>query len=115
MSEATERARKYFKDSGISYSDITKEDIDELMILININLSDHKKLPMILRKKADFKFENNTFKHCYMYVDGEYFDKREAISFEKEEWIGFCGWSSSGNEKPFVDAFIEWCDYKVGR
>lgn len=43
-------------------------------------------------------------------VRGPYFDRREAVTFGTSGFIGFCGWASSCNERPFLDGFREWCE-----
>lgn len=34
---------------------------------------------------------------------------REAISFNEDGFIGFCGWADSQNSQPFYRAWREWC------
>lgn len=43
-----------------------------------------------------------------LHVKGPYFDRREAITFSTSGFIGFCGWASGTNERPFLDGFREW-------
>ena len=50
-------------------------------------------------------------------VKGTYFADREAITFNEDGFIGFCGWADGYNLTPFIVGFKEWCDYlenKVG-
>ncbi len=111
LRKTTNEARQYFKDCQIEYSEITRKDIDKLIQLIKEQLKEHKHFPMRLSKIVHFKSENGIFLSCYLYVNGRYFKKRQAISFEEEDWIGFAGWADSGNVQPFINAFAIWCDY----
>ena len=33
---------------------------------------------------------------------------REAISFNSDGFIGFCGWADTQNSQPFLNAFRRW-------
>lgn len=109
--KTTNYAREYFKKSKIVYQDITREDINKLIEFLETELKEHSHFPMRLSKIVHFKRNGNNFEHCYLYVNGSYFKKRQAISFEEENWIGFCGWACSNNAQPFIRAFLKWCDY----
>lgn len=39
-----------------------------------------------------------------------HFDDREAITFGKDGFIGFCGWADNINSKPFLEAFKDWVE-----
>ena len=43
-------------------------------------------------------------------VKGPYWDWREAVTFSTSGFIGFCGWASGFNERPFLDGFREWVE-----
>jgi hypothetical protein len=109
--KTTDYAREYFKKLGIVYQEITREDINKLIEFLEIELKEHSHSPMRLSKIVHFKKNGNIFEHCYLYVNGSYFKKRQAISFEEESWIGFCGWACSNNAQPFIRAFLKWCNY----
>ena len=110
LRKTTNEARQYFIDCGIVYAKITRKDIDRLIEILIELLKEHKHFPMRLSKIVHFKSDETGFKHCYLYVNGRYFKKRQAISFEKEDWIGFSGWADSGNVQPFINAFLIWCN-----
>jgi hypothetical protein len=44
-----------------------------------------------------------------LHVSAHYFNRREAITFNRDGFIGFCGWSDSTNSQPIYAAFVEWC------
>ncbi len=44
----------------------------------------------------------------YMTCKADYFVDREAISFNRDGFIGMAGWASSENIEPIRDAVIEW-------
>jgi len=46
----------------------------------------------------------------YMTCKADYFESREAISFNRDGFIGMAGWASSNNIEPIRDAVIEWAE-----
>ena len=112
-----EEARELYKQSGISYSDIGSKDIAQLIDCIKneLNNSDNElemKLCKLRKNDVTYK-EDGSIKNCYLMVDGAYFKRREAISFNTqsikgEEFIGFAGWAGGKNTEPFINAFETW-------
>lgn len=45
---------------------------------------------------------------AFIRVNGTYFKDREAISFNDDGYIGFCGWAGTKNALPFYRAFARW-------
>ena len=108
------RARKRFADSGLSYNDIFdhKEIINNE---IQKELDKHSVnggLRMVLHKKNAYRFIKETRNiECYfIFVNGPYFKKREAVSCNPEGFVGFAGWASDGNVAPFVNGFCTALD-----
>ena len=65
----------------------------------------------IKRNQPNIKLDKNLkMEYAHIKVDSHYFEGREAISFNRGGWIGFAGWASSENIKPFCNAFCEWVD-----
>lgn len=102
-------ARKFFLNSGCSYNNIFdhKEIIKEE---IQKELDKHYAnggLKMSINRKDAHRFKTGTRNiECYfIFVDGPYFKKREAVSCNPEGFVGFAGWASDDNAKPFVNGF----------
>lgn len=119
--EERQIAREYFKEKGLSYFNIHKEDITKLREFIRYELqtylptTDHsRKMDMRLHKerKKDFKFdEGNRLIEGGIWIDGAYFENREGIYFNDYGFIGFCGWADGSNKMPIIEGFIKWVDY----
>lgn len=110
-------ARKYFAAKGLTYSDITAGDICVLTMLLNKHVKAAAKQgkmsvnTMHMSEKVDCKYKSNgTLIEGYLYINSHYFTRREAISFNEDGFIGFCGWADERNTEPIVAAFMEWCD-----
>lgn len=119
---STESARQYFKDKGLTYDDITEGDICTLVMLLNKHIKQANKDGITsvntirMSEKIDSKYKTNgCLISCYLYVNSHYFTRRECISFNKDGFIGFCGWAEGKNHYPIIDAFREWCDLVVKR
>lgn len=37
-------------------------------------------------------------------------EERQAITFDVDGFIGFCGWASISNSKPFIKGFMNWLE-----
>lgn len=114
----TNEAREYFKNKGLTYDSITEGDILILAMMLEKELKKSNKSgetsvsSMSLSKKIDMKKKTNG--HiicCFLYMGSHYFTQREAISFNRDGFIGFAGWADQGNTNPLLRAFLKWCDY----
>lgn len=115
-----EQARVYFNEKGLSYKDITAEKLDLLETLLVSELAAYRnsgdkhaaEMALQLRKplKKDRKILKRTGLHYANFrVSGSYFQNREAISFNRDGFIGFGGEFSTANVQPMLKAFIKWC------
>lgn len=112
-----DEAREYFKSLNLKYEDITMNDLYKLISILNKNMFDDDILVMMNepifrgKNKNIFLKNDNTISSAFLEVKGNYFAKREAISFNQNGFIGFCGWADDKRAKVFTDGFKEWCDY----
>src|SRR5690606_6262826 len=91
-----------------TYGDLSKVRVQRLRKLINEAL---KKSNLIKEYKVDghakFKSDERGIWaeiRCKAY----YFDKRQAVTFERDNFIGFAGWSDPHNVQPILCAFVQW-------
>jgi len=127
--DTRDMAREWFKNSGLNYSDIKEKDFYLLLALLadelelfsethkdenvhgiaTMRISDRtglKRYLPIYNKK-----ENGEMENAYIFVDSHYFQGREAISFNRDGFVGFAGWADSTNVLPFIRAFVRFVDY----
>ena len=125
----TSEARAYFQEKGLTYADITLDDLHYLKELLDEQfihqrkerMKDHHK-PLYWKRvneakyyKGQFDPETGTLVCAFLTGKGEYFSAREVISFNRDGFIGFCGAADSENTVPVVAAFVEWCDWLAER
>jgi hypothetical protein len=115
-------ARQYFKDKGLTYNALSVYTIDLLATMLQAEIMEMRKEAMIQLTDCILvrinppnytkkQLRDNKFSQFELTVQGTYFDKREAITFNRDGFIGFAGWACTSNTKPFIDGFIKWCDY----
>lgn len=112
---SNDQARAYFEEKGLTYQDITEGDICVLVMLLNkhikiANRENETSCDMRMSKKVDVKMKRGGLDSAFLYVNSHYFTQRECISFNRDGFIGFCGWADQGNTNPILRAFLEWCD-----
>jgi hypothetical protein len=112
-----DEARQYFKDKGLTYDVLSVDTIDLLAHMLQAEiLKMRKESPDCILTRINTpkytKAQNsgNKFEWFELTVQGTYFGKREAITFNRDGFIGFAGWASTINTKPFIDGFVKWCD-----
>lgn len=123
--EEREIARENWRNSGLTYNDIDRKDIDELRNLIKYELQTYlpttehsRSMEMRLSKvrKMDYKYnKDGTLKFALINIAGSYFDQRDGIRFNEDGYIGFCGWADGSNKLPILKAFNKWIDKRVAR
>ncbi len=108
-----EEARKYFKKCNLTYKDIGLNELYKLIKMLNKKIAEVDSCMIMINvpKPKDIILKNDELVFAAIKVKGTYFEDREAITFNKDGFIGFCGWADGHNTKPFVDGFKEWCNY----
>ena len=111
-------ARDYFNKCNITYEDIGMNEIYKLIQFLNKKIADAGSCmlminePKLKGRNTNIKLnKNGKIKFAELRVKGTYFDDREAITFNEDGFIGFCGWADGYNLTPFVTGFKDWCDY----
>lgn len=118
--EEREIARENWRNSGLTYKDIHKEDIEKLSELIKYELqtylpttSHSRSMDLRLSKvrKKDYVYnKDGTVKFACICMAGGYFDYREGICFNEDGFIGICGWADGSNKIPIINAFNRWLE-----
>ncbi|ACC98519.1 hypothetical protein Emin_0966 [Elusimicrobium minutum Pei191] len=109
-------ARKEWEKSGLKYSDISEAMFLRLVKILDETLRKNtsgindlcvtmkpKKYAPVFKK--DYR---GGMREAYIYCRADYFTGREAISFNSDGFIGFCGWACTTTTEPFIEAFKIW-------
>ena len=120
LNESSDLARKYFESLDLKIENIELQDCEKLSEFIQqeiyVLLAD-KSYSMVPDLRMHKKIKVDRY-GIFLYVDGSYFKKRQAVSIEHNKkdgykFIGFCGWASGCNRIPFIKGFVKWCDWKA--
>ena len=126
-----DEARAYFKDHGLTYDNITLDDLHYLKVLLNERFAQQMterinayrrndggyRKPTYWVRVNDAKYykgkytEDGRMVCAFLTGKGTYFEAREVISFERNGFIGFCGEADNENAACVLDAFCEWVDW----
>lgn len=110
------KLREKFK-SLLNYEKINEEYIQMLRIFLTKEFElfgSDLELKLSSSRKKDVKVLKRTgLQYAVIEVDGGYFSRREAITFNKDGFIGFAGWACDYNTTPFVSAFEKWIEWLV--
>ena len=108
----SDKARQAFIDAGLDYGILWYSSLNILLRRVNDCLKkhgeDHPDFQMHARQWKIVEGSGGRIKSAFLEVDGPYFEKREAISFNSDGWIGFAGWACTENAEPFTNAFLLW-------
>ena len=125
MMMTNDQARAYFAECGLTYNDVTPEDLHYLKLILDEQIILERKRRTQSPCKPQYWIRTNNIKHtftpegrlvcAFITGNGEYFDDREVISFNRDGFIGFCGAADSENTQPVLAAFIEWCDWMASK
>lgn len=112
-------ARQYFAESGLTYRDIRREQIEQLREIIQRHLDVRNEryadtVMKINKRLVKPFFPAGKLQKCGIRMRCHYFNSREAITFGHDGFIGFAGWADDVNVKPLTDAFKEWVDVMSG-
>lgn len=123
-----DEARAYFAAKGLTYHDITLNDIHYLRLLLDEQFIAQRKermkdgrKPLYWDRTNKAKYYKGEFTGCGHLIracitaSGEYFTAREVICFYSIGEIEFCGDADKENAQPVIKAFIEWCDWLAAR
>jgi hypothetical protein len=103
-------ARQAFAAAGLTYDVLTPANMQRLRTLVNDSM---KVSGLIMgafrcRQRAIIK-QTPWGPFAELRCRADYFDNREAISFNTDGFIGFAGWADDTNVRPILDGFKAWC------
>lgn len=102
-------ARAAFAASGLTYEVLTPVSIRRLRTLVNARMAASGCILGTYRcKQRGVIAESPRGRYAFIRCRSDYFDDREAITFNNDGFIGFAGWADDENIKPVLDGFNDW-------
>ena len=114
-----DEARAYFKEKGLTYADISCTDLRLLSSLLDRQFAQERRerieadRPIHWQRVAGIRGEYETTGGMIwtsIAAKGATFMTTNAISFNRDGYIGFCGNASDENLQPVLAAFVAWVD-----
>ena len=95
-----DEVRRHVSQAGITTDNVTMIQLEKL----------HEELCKKLKESKCFRstFRMNPKVSKFMTCKADYFESREAVSFNSDGFIGMAGWADSKNIKPIWEAVIAW-------
>lgn len=102
-----EQARELFAKSGLTYSVLSPESMRSLRAKINERMVASGVMGGTLRcrQRAIVRILD---RYAEIRCRASYFDNREAITFNRDGFIGFAGWAGDENVQPILQGFSDW-------
>lgn len=102
-------ARAAFKAAGLTYAVLTKDTMQRLRTLINDRMKESGLIQGTFRcKPRGIVKQTQWGRFAELRCKADYFDDREAVTFNTDGFIGFAGWADSTNVVPIIEGFKEW-------
>ncbi|MEL7966346.1 hypothetical protein AAG587_08215 [Vreelandella neptunia] len=97
-----DEVRATLKEAGITVANVTEDEIKGLRRIVNKHLKAsgiYEGTAKLRRAKKDLRF---------LEMQTHQWERREAISFNPDGFIGVAGWADKWNVQPFLSALLEW-------
>ncbi len=102
-----DEARDHWAKSGLTYAVLTKESIARLRKIIDAEMRKSGCINGTFRAgRAGTVTKDWADIRCQAF----YFTGRQAVTFERDGFIGFAGWADETNVQPILSAFVAWVD-----
>lgn len=102
-------ARQAFSAASLTYDVLTPSNMQRLRTLVNERMKASGLIhgEFRCRQRAIVK-QTPWGPFAELRCRADYFDNREAISFNTDGFIGFAGWADDTNVRPILDGFKAW-------
>lgn len=105
--EPRNQARKAFADSGLTYADLSIGDLEALRDTIDKHLKSFTSMRGY-RMERRIRVVDWPNGWAALRCRAFYFERREAVTFGSDGFIGFGGWADDTNVTPILAGFHEW-------
>ncbi len=112
-------ARAYFDKKGLTYSDISCTDLGLLISLLDKHFAQERRERLdagrsvhwqrVVGIRGEYEPTGGVI-WTNIAAKGATFTTTNAVSFNRNGHIGFCGNASDENLQPVLAAFVAWCD-----
>ena len=101
-----DNVRQLLTEKGITIEVITEKQLYDLWKILKQKLKESDCFQSSFRMNPPSRTKDMSFLTC----KANYFDKREAVSFNSDGFIGFAGWASDKNVQPILEGVTDWAN-----
>lgn len=109
-----DQVRAAYAASGLAAVPLTKDRLKALNAMLELSLKDAGLMRGTFRMKH--AFDIRLFKKAggELRCKSDYFDDREAVTFNEDGFVGFAGWADETNVQPILQGFMTWIENEGG-
>jgi len=104
-------AREYLASSGLSIEDLDREDFRLLVRHLNRSIRSTSEDMRDIKVGGRIRIVGIGGRRIVeIRCSSDYFDNREAVTFNRDGFVGICGWADRKNSLAFTRGFCSWVD-----
>lgn len=104
-----DEARAAWERAGLTNATVTRDTLKRLRELINNQMKASGCMRGTFRCRQRGTIEQTPRgPYAALLCKSDYFDGREAVSFNTDGFVGFAGWADSTNVQPILAGFEAW-------
>lgn len=104
-----DNAREAFSAAGLTVEALTPEMLRDLRKMINDCMVSFGLIDGTLRMRASRGPKRNAGTlPAMLRCRSRYFDDREAVTFNRDGFVGIAGWADEENVVPIIEGFTQW-------
>lgn len=109
--KSRDEMRAAWAASGLRFSDLKKTDLESLRTEIDAAMEKSGVIHGTLRtSKIHGGGCGGGQRFAAIRCKADYFDDREAVTFNSDGFVGFAGWADDKNVQPILDGFSSWLE-----
>lgn len=103
-------AREVWRETGLQVSDLTSGDLAALRRSLDLEMRRSGLIRGSFRMDGRTRTRRETGRVIFAELRCRscYFEGRQAVTFERDGFVGFAGWADDVNIQPVLRAFITW-------
>jgi len=98
-----DQARELIEKAGITSYNVTSSQLQDLWRCLSVSLQESGNYNDTYEMNEPGSME-------FMTCKTDQWDEREAVSFNRDGFIGFAGWADKKNIKPILQGVGDWLD-----
>lgn len=103
-------AREHWAAAGLTYGVLTKDSLEKLRSRIDAELRASGLIKNYRAAKTAKLWVSAGDTVADIRCHAHYFKDRQAVTFERDGFVGFAGWADDTNVQPILAAFTAWVD-----